>query len=69
VSGLHSSQVCLYSWQRLKQIVLHFGTGLSGVSEARRRVELQIKEDKNLKKDDKRTEVASKIFTNGRTDT
>jgi len=69
VSGLHSSQVCLYSWQRLKQIVLHFGIGLSGVSEARRRVELQIKEDKNLKKDDKRTEVASKIFTNGRTDT
>jgi hypothetical protein len=59
----------LYSWQGLNQIGLHFGIGLSGVFEARRRVELQIKEDKNRKKDDKRTGVASKLFTNGRTDT
>jgi len=47
VSSLHSSQICLYNWQRLNQIGLHFGIGLSGVSEARRRVELQIKADKN----------------------
>ena len=47
MGGLHSSQICLYSWQILNQFGLHFGIGLSGVFEARRRVELQIKEDKN----------------------
>ncbi len=36
------------SGQKLKDIGLHFGIGVSGVSQASRRV--QIKEDKKLKK-------------------
>ena len=39
-----------FSGQKLKEIGLHFGIGVSGVSQASRRVALQIKGDKNLKK-------------------
>ena len=39
-----------FSGQKLKDIGLQFGIGVSGVSQASRRVALQIKEDKNLKK-------------------
>jgi chromosomal replication initiation ATPase DnaA len=38
------------SGQKLKDIGLHFGIGVSGVSQANRRVALQIKDDKKLKK-------------------
>ena len=38
------------SGQKLKDIGLHFGIGVSGVSQASRRVALQIKDDKKLKK-------------------
>ncbi len=40
-----------FSGQKLKDIGFHFGIGVSGVSQASRRVALQIKDDKNLKKD------------------
>jgi hypothetical protein len=36
--------------QKLKEIGLHFGIGVSGVSQASLRVALQIKDDKKLKK-------------------
>ena len=39
-----------FSGQKLKDIGLHFGIGVSGVSQASRRVALQIKDDKKLKK-------------------
>ena len=39
-----------FSGQKLKDIGLHFGIGVSGVSQASRRVVLQIKDDKKLKK-------------------
>ena len=39
-----------FSGQKLKDIGLHFGIGVSGVSQASRRVALQIKGDKKLKK-------------------
>ncbi len=39
-----------FSGQKLKDIGLHFGIGVSGVSQASRRVALQIKADKKLKK-------------------
>ncbi|MEA3358514.1 MAG: hypothetical protein U9R17_03780 [Thermodesulfobacteriota bacterium] len=39
-----------FSGQKLKEIGLHFGIGVSGVSQASRRVALQIKDDKKLKK-------------------
>jgi len=39
-----------FSGQKLKEIGLHFGIGVSGVSQASRRVALQIKEDKKEKK-------------------
>ncbi|MBK5101234.1 MAG: transposase [Desulfobacteraceae bacterium] len=39
-----------YSGQKLKDIGLHFGIGVSGVSQASRRVALQIKDDKELTK-------------------
>ncbi|MBU4425126.1 MAG: hypothetical protein KKB35_00185 [Proteobacteria bacterium] len=39
-----------FSGQKLKEIGLHFGIGVSGVSQASRRVGLQIKDDKKLKK-------------------
>jgi len=39
-----------FSGQKLKDIGYHFGIGLSGVSQASRRVALQIKDDKELKK-------------------
>jgi putative transposase len=39
-----------FSGQKLKDIGMHFGIGLSGVSQASRRVALQIKEDKRLRK-------------------
>ncbi len=39
-----------FSGQNLKDIGLHFGVGVSGVSQASRRVALQIKDDKKLKK-------------------
>ena len=39
-----------FSGQTLKDIGLHFGIGVSGVSQASRRVALQIKGDKKLKK-------------------
>jgi DNA-directed RNA polymerase specialized sigma subunit len=38
-----------FSGQTLKDIGLHFGIGISGVSQASRRVALQIKGDKKLK--------------------
>ena len=38
------------SGQTLKDIGLHFGIGVSGVSQASRRVALQIKDDKKLNK-------------------
>jgi hypothetical protein len=38
------------SGKKLKDIGLHFGIGVSGVSQASRRVALQIKDDKKLKK-------------------
>ncbi len=38
-----------FSGQKLKDIGLHFGIGVSGVSQASRRVALQIKDDKKLK--------------------
>jgi chromosomal replication initiation ATPase DnaA len=38
------------SGQKLKDIGLHFGIGVSGVSQASRRVALQIKDDKKLNK-------------------
>ncbi len=38
------------SGQKLKDIGLHFGIVVSGVSQASRRVGLQIKDDKKLKK-------------------
>ena len=37
------------SGQKLKDIGLHFGIGVSGVSQASRRAALQIKDDKKLK--------------------
>ena len=39
-----------FSGQRLKDIGVHFGIGLSGVSQASRRVAMQLKEDKKLRK-------------------
>jgi len=39
-----------FSGQKLKDIGLHFGIGVSGVSQASRRVALQIKNDKKLQK-------------------
>ena len=39
-----------FSGQTLKDIGLHFGIGVSGVSQAIRRVALQIKNDKKLNK-------------------
>jgi REP element-mobilizing transposase RayT len=39
-----------FSGQKLKDIGLHFRIGLSGASQASRRVGLQIKDDKKLKK-------------------
>ena len=39
-----------FSGQKLKDIGFHFGIGVSGVSQASRRVALQIKDDKKLKK-------------------
>jgi chromosomal replication initiation ATPase DnaA len=39
-----------FSGQKLKDIGSHFGIGVSGVSQASRRVGLQIKNDKKLKK-------------------
>ncbi len=39
-----------FSGQKLKDIGFHFGIGVSGVSQASRRVALQIKVDKRLKK-------------------
>lgn len=39
-----------FSGQKLKEIGLHFGISVSGVSQASRRVALQIKDDKKLKK-------------------
>ena len=39
-----------YSGQKLKDIGTHFGIGVSGVSQASRRVAMQIKGDKRLKK-------------------
>ena len=39
-----------FSGQKLKEIGLHFGIGVSGVSQAIRRVALQIKDDKKLNK-------------------
>jgi putative transposase len=39
-----------FSGQRLTWIGLHFGIGVSGASQASRRVALQIKDDKKLKK-------------------
>ncbi len=39
-----------FSGQKLKDIGLHFGIRVSGVSQASRRVALQIKDDKKLKK-------------------
>jgi chromosomal replication initiation ATPase DnaA len=52
---LYDEKECRYlchkiSGQRLKDIGLHFGIGVSGVSQASRRVTLQIKDDKKLKK-------------------
>ena len=42
-----------FSGQKLEDIGLHFGIGISGVSQASRRVTLQIKDDKKLKKYDR----------------
>ena len=39
-----------FSGQKLKDIGYHFGIGVSGVSQASRRVALQIKDDKRLKR-------------------
>ncbi len=39
-----------FSGQKLKDIGVHFGIGVSGVSQSSRRVALQIKDDKKLKK-------------------
>ena len=39
-----------FSGQKLKDIGLHFGIRVSGFSQASRRVALQIKDDKKLKK-------------------
>ncbi len=39
-----------FSGQKLKKIGVHFGIGVSGFSQAIRRVSLQIKDDKKLKK-------------------
>ena len=39
-----------FSGQKLKDIGYHFGIGVSGVSQANRRVALQIKDDKRLKR-------------------
>ena len=39
-----------FGGQKLKDIGLHFGIGVSGVSQTSRRVALQIKDDKKLKK-------------------
>jgi hypothetical protein len=39
-----------FSGQKLKDIRLLFGIGVSGVSQASRRVALQIKDDKKLEK-------------------
>ncbi len=39
-----------FSGQELKDIGMHFGIGVSGVSQASRRVALRIKDDKKLKK-------------------
>jgi len=39
-----------FSRQKLKGTRFHFGIGVSGVSRASRRVALQIKDDKKLKK-------------------
>ena len=53
VLGLGRVQIYLchkFSGQKLKEIGLHFGIGVSGVSQASRRVALQIKDDKKLKK-------------------
>jgi hypothetical protein len=38
-----------FSGKKLKDIGLHFGIGVSGVSQASRLVALQIKDDKKLK--------------------
>jgi hypothetical protein len=40
-----------YSGQKLNDIVIHFGIGESGVSQASRRVVMQVDKDKKLKKD------------------
>ena len=42
-----------FSWQKLKDIGIHFGIGVSGVSQASLRVALQIKDERKLKKIDK----------------
>jgi chromosomal replication initiation ATPase DnaA len=39
-----------YSGKKLKEIGDHFGIGVSGVSQASRRVAMQVKGDKKLKK-------------------
>jgi hypothetical protein len=39
-----------FSGQKIKDIGLHFGIGVSSVSQASRRVALQVKDDKQLKK-------------------
>jgi DNA-directed RNA polymerase specialized sigma subunit len=39
-----------FSGQNLKDIGLHFGIGVSGVSQASRRVALQMEDDKKLRK-------------------
>ena len=45
ISDFHKS-----GGQKLKEIGMHFGIGVSGVSPASRRVAVQIKDDKKLKK-------------------
>ena len=42
-----------FSVKKLKDIGIHFGIGVSGVSQASLRVTLQIKDDRKLKKIDK----------------
>jgi len=42
-----------FSGQKLKDIGIHFGIGVSGVSQASLRVALQIKDERKLKKIDK----------------
>ena len=42
-----------FSGKKLKDIGIHFGIGVSGVSQASLRVALQIKDERKLKKIDK----------------